>query len=117
MEITWLELFVFSLASFRLTRLLVYDQITEFIRHWFLKEIEEIQPNGEVTSYYLTKPGVLNQFFGKLISCYWCTGMWCAIFITISYATFPHFAYPVIIILAVAGLGALLESVLQKIID
>ena len=117
MEITWLNLFIFSLASFRLTRLFVYDHITGFIRNWFLKEVEEVQPNGEITSYYLTKPGAINQFFGKLLSCYWCTGMWCAISIILTYALIPQYAYPLIIIFAVAGLGSILESLIQKIID
>ncbi|UTW69088.1 DUF1360 domain-containing protein [Anaerobacillus sp. HL2] len=42
---------LFCLASFRLTRLLVFDQITAFIRKPFHETIEETLEDGSVITW------------------------------------------------------------------
>ena len=59
MDLTFLELTVLGLASFRLTRLMVFDKITGFIRNVFMKEIEETDEKGEKAIYLVPKSGLL----------------------------------------------------------
>nr|WP_251025785.1 DUF1360 domain-containing protein [Bacillus sp. ISL-47] len=112
-----MELLILSLASFRLTRLIVFDKITEFIRKPFLEEVEEKGEDGEAEIYIVIKNGRVRGFFGELLSCFWCTGVWSAIFICASYAFLREWAVPGLLVLAVAGLAAIIETVLQKWID
>jgi hypothetical protein len=113
MEITFLELMVFGLASFRLTRLLVYDKITAFLRDLFIKEIEEIDENGEKSIYLVPKDGWFREFFGELLSCYWCTGIWSSIALYTLYCLLPSIAVPLLFVLAISGIAAIIESILQ----
>lgn len=114
MEITFLELTLLGLASFRLTRLLVYDKITGFIRNIFMKEIEETDEKGEIVIYLVPKSGIIRGFFGELLSCYWCTGIWSSILLYVLYATVAVIAVPVIVILAISGIAAIIETLIQK---
>jgi hypothetical protein len=113
MEFTFLELSILALASFRLTRLFVYDKITAFIRNIFIEEREELEETGEKAIYLIPKRGFIRGFFGELLSCYWCTGMWASISICFFYFLFPTIMTPIIFVLAVAGLAAIIETILQ----
>jgi hypothetical protein len=113
MKITILNLFILSLASFRLTRLIVFDKITEFIRNPFFDEVKEENSDGEIELYYMPKKDGMKRFFGELLSCYWCTGIWAAAGIVALYYFLPVFSAPVILLLAVAGLASLLETIVQ----
>lgn len=117
MKITLLNLLVLSLASFRLTRLLVFDKITEFIRDPFFNEIQEVNEEGEIEVYYLPKEKGVKRFFGELLSCYWCTGIWASAAIVGMSLLSPEYSFPIILILAVAGLASILESIVQNIIE
>lgn len=114
MEFTFFELFLLALSSFRLTRLLVYDKITAFFRNYFIDEKEEIDEDGEKAIYLVPKDGLIKGFFGELLSCYWCTGMWSSIAICVLYFIASTIMTPVIIILAVGGLAAIIETFIQK---
>lgn len=113
MEITFLELIILGLSSFRLTRLFVFDKITAFIRDLFIDEIEELDEKGQKEIYLVPKQGVVKGFIGELLSCYWCTGVWSSIFLCAFYLLFPAVAVPVLLVLAVSGLAAIIETVIQ----
>ncbi|MEH7085263.1 DUF1360 domain-containing protein [Neobacillus drentensis] len=117
MKITFLHLLLLSLASFRLTRLLVFDKITEFIRVPFFNEIKEVNEYGEMEVYYVPKEKGVKKFFGELLSCYWCTGIWTSIGIVSLSMLFPDFSFPIIIILAVAGFASIMETIVQFFIE
>jgi hypothetical protein len=117
MKITFLNLLILSLASFRLTRLLVFDKITEFIRVPFFNEFKEIDEDGEIEVYYLPKEKGIKRFFGELLSCYWCTGIWASAAIVGIALLYPGFSFPMILIFAVAGFASILESIIQHFID
>jgi Protein of unknown function (DUF1360) len=117
MEITLLNLLILSLACFRLTRLFVFDKITEFIREPFFKEIKEKNEYGEIEVYYVPKEKGLKKFIGELLSCYWCTGIWASAGIVGLALLFPNWSFPFILILAVAGLASILESIVQHFIE
>lgn len=114
-NITLMELLILALASFRLTRLIVYDQITEFLRKPFLEEQTEIE-DGKEEIYVVPKEHPILGFFGKLLTCHWCTGIWSAIIIFVSFFLYPAVAVPILLILAVAGLAAIIETIVQKLL-
>jgi hypothetical protein len=117
MKITLLNLLILSLASFRLTRLLVFDKITEFIRNPFFNEITELNEDGVTEVYYLPKEKGIKKFFGELLSCYWCTGIWASAGIVGLTLLFPDLSFPIIQIFAVAGLASILEAIVQHFIE
>ena len=115
MYFSFFEILILGLACFRLTRLLVYDRITAFIRNLFLEEMEEVDQSGQ-KELSVPKKGLIKGFFGELLSCYWCTGVWSAIVVCAFYYLIPFYSEPVILVLAVAGIGAIIETIVQKII-
>lgn len=114
---SWLLFFVFGLASFRLTRLIVFDKITSFIRKPFHEEIEISDDEGNIDTYIKIKGTGLRSWIGELLSCYWCSGIWCTLILYGLWWFFPQAAEPLIIILAVAGLAGIIESIISMIID
>jgi len=117
MEITLLNIALLALASFRLTRLLVFDKITEFIREPFFDEFEEENEEGVLEVYYLPKKSGVKKFMGDLLSCYWCTGIWVSAFIVVAYYISPDYSTPIILILAVAGSASILEALVQSLLE
>jgi|SRR3954471_20002052 hypothetical protein len=113
MDIGWFEFILLGLSAFRLTRLMVFDKITAFIRNPFLNEIEEIDEDGQIETYLEPKEGVIKGFVGELLSCYWCTGVWASITLCTFYMIYPTFAIPILVILAVAGVAAIIETIIQ----
>ncbi|MGM9987280.1 MAG: DUF1360 domain-containing protein [Bacillaceae bacterium] len=110
---SWLEFILLVLASFRLTRLLVFDKITKFIRDPFIEEFQMTEPSGEESTYIRVKGKGIRAFFGELLSCYWCTGVWCATVVVLAFFFIPY-SNIVIIIFGVAGLGAIIEVFVNK---
>jgi hypothetical protein len=102
MDITLTQLLILSLASFRLTRLFVYDKITEGFRSRFFTEMEL---DGEI---YLKPKG----FIGELLSCHWCTGFWCTVIIFI--LQFILLLDFIILILAVAAIASIIQWVMDR---
>ena len=111
-----LEFILLSLASFRLTRLIVYDKITAFLRKPFFDEVEKKNKKGEVEIYIIPKKSGIKGWIGELLSCYWCTGIWSAIIIVAALFFFPYWSNPVIVVLAVAGLASLIETIVQRLL-
>lgn len=83
------DLFLIALAIFRLIRLFTYDIITKFIRDWFA---------GSRTNSFA-------HTLGELLNCPWCTGLWFSFLVVFAYFATPY-AWPVILILALAGLAS-----------
>lgn len=117
MEFSFMELLMLALASFRLTRLIVNDKITEFIRAPFFDETEEKNADGEIETYIVPKKGGIRGFFGELLSCYWCTGVWSSLLLIGMYLLYPVVATPIILVMAVAGLAAIIETIVQRLIN
>ncbi|MBS4188905.1 DUF1360 domain-containing protein [Bacillus sp. FJAT-49705] len=117
MDLSFMELMILALASFRLTRLMVYDKITEFIRRPFFDEREEKNEVGDMEVYIIPKDRGIRRFFGELLSCYWCTGVWTSVILYFLYFFFYTIAVPIMIVLAVAGLAAIIETIVQKLLN
>ncbi|HDX9589450.1 TPA: DUF1360 domain-containing protein [Bacillus pseudomycoides] len=111
---SWLMFFIFSFAVFRLTRLLVFDKITSFIRAPFIEEIQITEEDGSVSTYMKIKEAGLRKFLGELLSCYWCTGIWVSALLLLCYEWIPKVAEPIILLLAVAGAAAIIETIVIR---
>jgi hypothetical protein len=102
------------LAIFRITRLFVYDKITQFFRDLFM-QARTIQ-GADGLAYIERRPykGGPLRTVSDLLSCPWCTGMWASLFVVYFYYTLP-FAWYVILMLAIAGVGNLLQLIANMI--
>lgn len=97
------DMLLLSLATFRLTRLFVYDAVTKFVRELFW-DAEEMA--GEVV---FTKPlRGPRRTLADLFSCPWCFGIWAAAVLTFFYLYTPISFVP-IAVLAIAGLGSFFQ--------
>ncbi len=81
-----------ALASFRVTRLVVYDKISRWFRDLF------DDPSGYG----------LRHTIHDLLNCPWCIGFWSALVLVVLYFT-TDWAWSVIFFLAVAGTGSLVQ--------
>ncbi len=111
-----LSFVVFALASFRLTRLVVFDTITAPFRRLFHEEQEEINEQGEVETYIIIKGKGLRSWVGELLSCYWCTGMWCTAALLVIYILFPLVSMWLNLLLAIAAAAGIIEAVVSKLL-
>ncbi|WP_044748653.1 DUF1360 domain-containing protein [Bacillus alveayuensis] len=111
------DFFLLFLASFRLTRLIVYDTITSFIRKPFHEIVEEQLPDGSTQTFLKVKGTGWKYWIGELLSCYWCVGVWSSAFLYIGYFVLPVMFTPLIVILAIAGCAALVEVVVEKLLS
>jgi hypothetical protein len=111
------EFLILFLASFRLTRLIVYDTITSFIRKPFHEIVEEQLPDGSMQTFLKVKGTGLKYWIGELLSCYWCTGIWSSAFLYLGYLVLSSIFTPIIFILAIAGCAALMEVVVEKLLS
>ncbi|TCN27824.1 DUF1360 domain-containing protein [Mesobacillus foraminis] len=104
------HLLIVSLASFRLTRLIVFDKITEWIRSPFFDEVTE---EGEF--YLVPKEKGIRKWIGELLNCYWCTGIWSSALLFGLYVYFPIVGIPLAFILSIAAIAACIETVISKL--
>ncbi|KAB7705052.1 DUF1360 domain-containing protein [Bacillus aerolatus] len=117
MNITVIDFIILFLSSFRLTRLLVFDEIMEKIREPFFTEIEEVSAKGEVEIFLVPKPHGWKGWIGRMLNCYWCTGMWASAFCCLLYMFLPGIGGMLLLILAIAGGAAILELAVQQFIN
>ncbi|MFC4077089.1 DUF1360 domain-containing protein [Salinithrix halophila] len=106
---TWLELFVLILASYRLTHLLVYDTITSGLRSLFI-DVEYVRDSSdELVKSFTFKGEGWRKRAGMIVSCHWCAGIWSSAVIIGLYSFFPG-TFVIWLILAVAGAAAVMED-------
>jgi hypothetical protein len=108
-DISWLHLVVLIFASFRLTHLIVFDEITSVIREPFVKITYEPEESGQVMRKVEIIGSGWRHWMGMLLSCHWCVGVWSSIFLVALYIWIPV-SFPLHLILAVAGAAAFIES-------
>lgn len=110
-------LLVLGLAVFRITRLIVFDKIMEPFRRPFFTEIEEKDEQGNVEIYLIPKEKGLRGWIGELLSCYWCTGVWVSVCVTLLYWTHSLFGECIIFIFSLAAVGSLIEVIVSKLLS
>lgn len=117
MNLSIFEFFLLAIATFRLTRLIVFDKITSFMRKPFLTEVEETESDGTVIAYIEAKGTGIRRWIGELLSCYWCAGIWCAAILVGFYYLFPSTMEIILYFLAIAGFAAIIETVVSRLMD
>jgi hypothetical protein len=93
------DLAVMGLATFRLLHLLTFDKIFDMVRAAFMdREGKRLK----------TAERGWRRLVCEFMQCIWCTGMWSGLIVATAYllGTWGRFAA---IVLAVAGLGSLLQ--------
>jgi len=97
----FLDLVLLGLAAFRLIHLLTYDKIFDVVRAAFMDRKGARLKNAERG---------WRRLMCEFMQCIWCTGMWSGLIVVTVYflGTWGRFA---VIVLAVAGLGSLLQIV------
>jgi hypothetical protein len=102
-ELSTVDFVLMTLATWRLTRLFVYDNITKFIREQFWDVVKA----GK--GYTLEKPKVgPRRTMADLLSCPWCFGTWSAATVIFFYLVTPYATYP-IMLLALSAVATLLQ--------
>lgn len=92
-ELSLTDYVLLTLASWRLTRLFVYDTVTKFIREqfWNVKKVGK--------GYQLEKPKTgPRRTLADLFDCPWCIGVFAAGTITFLYLLTPYMIFPVMLL-------------------
>lgn len=101
--LTPLDLVLITLASWRLTRLFLYDSITRFIREQFY----DVEVSGR--GYMLEKPKAgARRVLNELFTCPWCFGLWAATIVSFFYLLTPIAIFPVVL-LAISAVASMLQ--------
>ena len=96
-EVSPFDAIMMMFATFRITRLVVYDRITLWFRELFVDR----------------KSGFMTVI-ADLLQCPWCIGIWAALAVVFAYFVFT-WAWSVIFFLALAGAGSLLQVIANAI--
>jgi hypothetical protein len=102
-ELTLIDFTLVTLATWRLTRLFVYDAITKFFREQFWDVVKVGR------GYDLEKPKFgPRRTLADLLSCPWCFSTWAAAMVIFFYLLTPYALYP-IFILAVSAVATFFQ--------
>ncbi len=107
-ELTFIDLLLLTLATWRLNRLIMCDHITAFIREQFY----DIKRVGKKISLEQPKRGPFRVMV-DLVSCTWCTSLWSAFILTFFFLLFEWF-YFVILFMAFSAASSGLNIVMQR---
>jgi uncharacterized integral membrane protein len=107
-SISIFDLILIILASFRLTRLFVYDHIMQFFRDWFLDK--EYYKDERGACQVRRFPPIVGprRTVNDLLGCPWCFGMWAGLLVPFFYFLTP-IAWFFILVLAVSGVASLIQ--------
>lgn len=102
--VTPFEFVILALATYRLTRLVVYDSVTAFFRDQFFDAKKG--KRGEVV---FEKPARgPRRTLAELVGCPWCFGMWAGATVLFFFFLTPYAWFP-LLLLAVAGVGTFIQ--------
>lgn len=108
-SLSFFDFAVITLAVFRLSRLISYDNVFLFLRESFL-DVKRVSyaEGGEEHLERVPSVNSLKRIFGMLFGCPWCIGLWLSLF-----TFFLYFACPSLriffMIIAIAGAASLLQ--------
>lgn len=102
-DLTLFDLMLITLASWRLIRLFVYDNMMRWLREQFY----DVKKVGK--GYTLEKPKTgPRRTLADLFSCPWCFGVWSGASVTFFYLLSPY-AYFFVVFLAVSAVATFLQ--------
>lgn len=101
------ELAMLGLATFRFSRLLAYDRVTQVLRLPFVRVgegYEQLEGTQEEP-----KGSGLQRSLGQLLNCSWCASVWAGTFNVGIYALFPPIGRLWNLVLMASGIAELLD--------
>ncbi|MBP9843136.1 MAG: DUF1360 domain-containing protein [Candidatus Pacebacteria bacterium] len=104
-QLSLVDYILITLATWRLTRLFVYDAVTKFIREqfWNVKTVGK--------GYQLEKPKTgPRRTLADLFDCPWCVGVWMAATVMFFYLLTAYAIFPVVL-LAVSAMATFLQLI------
>lgn len=110
---TFLDFVILVFASYRFTRLIVFDTITDWLRRPFHEYEEQKLVDGDIETVIHIKGSGVRAFIGELLSCYWCTGFWASVLLLFIFLFFPSFEI-ILYILAISGAASMLFEITEK---
>ena len=113
---------ILSFAVFRLTRLLVADHITQWLRDLCMKTVDVKDPFTGAIFVRCEKPiKGIRRLISDLLGCPWCMGVWVAFAALVLYylAAIGIFSlgWMIILIFALAGAGELVYAVVVSLLS
>ncbi|MDE2071512.1 MAG: DUF1360 domain-containing protein, partial [Patescibacteria group bacterium] len=96
-------------ATFRITRLVVYDKIARWFRELFAQRRVHEEGGRKMVEVTPFGSGFRHTIY-DLLHCPWCIGIWAALIVVFCYFVFP-WAWSVIFFLALAGAGSFIQVV------
>jgi hypothetical protein len=102
-NLTLIDYTIMALATWRLTRLFVYDTITRFVREQFM----DVVKIGRGFRLETPKRGP-RRVLSELFQCPWCTGVWCAFLVVFFYQITDYAVLP-LTLLAIAAVASFLQ--------
>lgn len=96
-KVSFYDIFILSFANYRLIRLFIYDNITLFLREFFM-DLEE--SNGKY--FYISSVNSFKLTIHKLLNCPWCFGVWTTFLSGFLYFNFASFRI-IFILLAISS--------------
>ena len=103
------DLLLIILATFRLTRLFVYDKITHFIRDVFQYAEETYAQEGATYVEKVERGSGPLWVAYELLICPWCFSIWAALFVTYAYFIRTELFWLPILILAISGVATAIQ--------
>jgi hypothetical protein len=100
---------ILALAVYRITHLIVFDKIFEPIRKHFVTRGFD----GQNITYTL-QGGFVRRYIGKIINCYWCTGIWASAGFVYGLHANSKVTTFIACIFALAAFAAITETFLLK---
>lgn len=99
-SITVFEFVVLVLATLRLTRLVLHDKVSAFVRDQFY--------DRNMVGHLVKPQKGIRRTLADLLSCPWCFGMWAGAVVVFFFLLSP-LSYYVIIFFAIAGAATLIQ--------
>lgn len=112
------QFIVLSLASFRMTRLVVADYIMLWLRDMCVNVKEETSPETGMVCVVRERPAKgARLLLANLLGCPWCVGVWMAFLVIAMYIGVALDVFPlgrvIIYIFAIAGAASLVQTVVS----
>lgn len=109
-----LDLVLIALATFRLTRLFVYDTIMEFVRDWFLIRRVSYTSDNELVIERQKYPDGGLRAISELFACPWCFGLQAAMIVVFLYYL-SAISWIVILMFAVGGVATFIQLIANAV--
>jgi hypothetical protein len=105
-----LDLILLGLAAARLTDIISTDEIMKWLREPFVR-MEKTEIAGTEAETRTGRGRGWRKVLGDLLSCPWCVGVWVAAGLTYAYFLAPRIIWLFILILAVAEIASILQTI------